>query len=292
MAGRPRTRARREAAERAAAEGDARRRTRVPAAAIQRTREVGAAQAGREFGVKASSLRSALSRGKDEPTPLAPDHLANGDRAAWLHQRADMARQAQQRAEDRADVMVNHGQAAEARNASVVASASGDRARALEDAARAQELHQARITEEQGHAIYATVEALLAALGLPFERSSRRVLAALLRRAAEGHAPSLDAVEPYVQQARDEVRERIRAELREPEPDAEPAPVEDTPALEPTPPEIELDEAPGAPVVPARPAGHRLPSGVTIYDPAPVVRTISPARTGSPSRQPSRWVLR
>jgi hypothetical protein len=295
VAGRPRTRAKREA-ERAG-----KRAKRVDAITRRRILERGEALgnlalAAREAGVNENTARSWRERNCAQPSQTLPQHIAEGDSVATLRAQAAAARSSQAEAEHQADVQIGLGRASEGRNCRVCASMAADGARELEDAARVQELHQAGITEQQGRAIYSTAEALLAALRLPFGRSSRRVLAVLLQSAAEGHAPSLDAVQPYVQQARDEVRERIRAELRdelpEPEPDAEPAPVEDTPALEPTPAEIEPDEAPPAGVVRARPAGHRLPSGVTIYDPAPVTRTVTPARTQPVPPAPSRWSLR
>lgn len=201
MAGRPRTRAKREAEARGK-----RRFDRVAKeAALQRAVEVGSKQAAAELGVSMSTLRSWRKRLADEPSVPAVVEQGQEDsgeglsRADRLRARASRAREAQHRAEDAGDRQIAGNQSAEARNSAVVAGSCADRARELEAAADAAELHEAALSEREGELVLEALSAVFTAIdvALPVEVAEL----ALLGQAVPDEVAA-------------SARERVRARLR------------------------------------------------------------------------------
>lgn len=111
-----------------------------------------------------------------------------------------------QRALEISSQMLGKGAASEARNASVVSGVRADRARELEESARAEELHAGALDRRVGEEVLGLVVAMLGDCGLPVPFS-------LLRGRLEAWpaAPAQDLVE----RGADVLRRAIRQELRE-----------------------------------------------------------------------------
>lgn len=207
MAGKPRTKARREAEARSGKRVD--RAARV--AILQRAEEIGSRAAAAEVGVSMATLRTWRRRLKAEAERASVSLSAESDgappttRAEGLRARAEKAREASSRALDQADALLARGLASEARNASVVCGVHGDRARELEEAARAEESHEVTLTEARARLVLTVIERGYDDLGLPVPRA---FLQALLR----GWPGKVDA--EVIEQAREEVRRSVRAEVR------------------------------------------------------------------------------
>jgi transposase-like protein len=209
MAGRPRTKARREAETRSGTRFD--RPARV--AILKRSDEIGAAAAAKEAGVAVGTLRTWRKRLAEEPSPSPPlsttpatdDAGEPQSRAEQLRAAADKARDASSRALDQADSMLQRGLASEARNAAVVSGTHADRASQLESAAREEEAHQVALTEARGRLVLEVIERGYGDLRLLMPRT---FLQALLR----GWPEAVDA--EIVLHASEEVRRPIRAEIR------------------------------------------------------------------------------
>jgi hypothetical protein len=101
--------------------------------------------------------------------------------------------------------MLARGLASESRNAAVVAGVHADRARELEDAARAEESHEVALTEARGRLVLAAIERGYVDLGLPEPRE-------FVRELLRGWPGPVDP--EIVERAREEVRRPIRGEIR------------------------------------------------------------------------------
>ena len=172
MAGRQLRKAReREAAEAVANRGRRRFDRSQKREALQRAERVGSAQVCRELGISQSTLRTwrrragDLGGGAETQVSLVPDAPAVS-RAEALRREADRAREAQQAAEDRADRDVEAGRSSEARNSAVVAKQRSETAREYEDAARAEEVHQAALARLAGEQLLELLSQTFAAVGL------------------------------------------------------------------------------------------------------------------------------
>lgn len=205
MAGRPRTRAKREAQARVKKRFDPVARDAV----LKRAEEVGTAAAAAEAGVPSATVRTWRKRRADAPVPAVVsvpgepvgdvEGVVSGSRTERLRARAEKARQAQHRAEDRADAMIGQGQAAESRNATVTGAAFAERAVELEAAADAAELHEAALSEAEGALLLGVLDRVFAAIDVAVPQEV--VSAALV-----GEVPS-----EVAGVAREEVRRRLRA---------------------------------------------------------------------------------
>jgi hypothetical protein len=215
MAGRPRTRARREAEQRGAV-GDKTRAKRADPGTVQRVLTqiaagVPIATAAREAGVDPARARKWVARAKDKQEPIVPlpdESVTEGDpltRAERLRVAADKARAASSKALDQADAMLDRGLASESRNAAVVAGVHADRAAELEAAAREEEEHEQRLTEQAGQAVVELIEQAFTAVALP---APRELLRTMLRDPTNAPDPEL------ADRARAEVRRTIAGEVR------------------------------------------------------------------------------
>lgn len=175
MAGKPRTRAR--LAREAAAASRKPVNPALKREALRLADEVGPAEAARRTGVKASTIRMWRTRATKDASnaPTAPSRSSSRSsptrapaaaRADELWRDADRARERARDAEDRGDKWLSRGKASEARNATVVATQRGERARQLEDDARAQELHEVELAKARGEQVIERVSMMFAALGL------------------------------------------------------------------------------------------------------------------------------
>lgn len=199
MAGRPKTRARREAQARVKTRFD-----RVAREAIlQRADAIGAKAAAAEAGVSMSTLRTWRRRAK-AAAPIAkgtpPEDATSVD---GLRRAAEKARASSARALETADSLLARGLASEGRNASVVASVFGDRARELEAAAQAAEAHAVALVQGRGEQVAEMVKAMFAAVDLAVPPEVAR---AVLR--GDGVTPEIASA------AREQVRAKFRAEVR------------------------------------------------------------------------------
>jgi hypothetical protein len=199
MAGRPKTRERREREARKRRFDHAQR-----AAIVEHADKVGPTQAAREAGIAVATIRTWRKRTAEEPKrPAPPQTSERGTRAERLRAAADQARAASSRALDQSDAMLRRGLASEARNAATVAGINADRAQELEASAREEELHEVSVTEQQGKSILALIEAMLSDLGI---EPPRALLAARLMGTPDAE---------LIERAREEVRGPIARELRE-----------------------------------------------------------------------------
>jgi hypothetical protein len=202
MAGSPIKRARREAAARSKGRFTAADRERI----LKRAGEIGAAAAAAEAGCSTATLRTWRRRGVEaSPAVVAESAGVGGSRTETLRMRANRAREAQDRAENRADAMIASGQAAESRNCTVTAAAFGQSAGELEAAAAAAELHEVKLSEAEAHAVLELIGHVLGELELGVPDA---YLAAVLRA---GDGPVAAEI---VEQARSAVLARIRSRLR------------------------------------------------------------------------------
>lgn len=210
MAGKPKTKARLEA-QRASMRARGRFTDGAKRAVLARAETVGAKLAAEEAGVSPATLRTWRARLPAEvemPVAVAASAgagIGSPSGAVGLRAQADKERVAMSRALDQADRLLAKGLASEARNASVVAGVRADRARELEESARAEELHEAALSKATAERVLDLVRAVFADVGLvvPF---------ALLRErlAVWPDAPAAGVVE----QARDLVRRALREEFR------------------------------------------------------------------------------
>ena len=176
MAGRPKTRARRaqEARGKKRFDGVARE------AVLKRAEEVGTAAAAAEVGVPPATVRTWRKRRADAPVPAGvslPDEsvggaegVVSGSRVERLRARAEKARAAQHRAEDRADAMIGTGQAAEARNAMVSATGFAERAAEMEAGARAEELGEVELAQAEGELLLEMIDTVFVVIGVELPR--------------------------------------------------------------------------------------------------------------------------
>jgi len=208
MAGRPRTRAKREAV---ASRGRKRFDSVARAAILKRAEVVGAGVAAAEAGISAATLRTWRKRLADAPErelsslPQEAGGESEGSRAERLRAEAEKARRSSARALDQADSLLTRGLASDARNASVAVGVFAERARELEEAARAEELHAVALGEAMGKLVIAAIERGFEGLGLPVPQT---FVAELLR----GWPAAVD--EGIVDVARGDVRRAIAAEVR------------------------------------------------------------------------------
>jgi hypothetical protein len=218
MAGRPQRKAR--LAREAAAASRRPVKPELKREALRLAEEHGPAEASSRTGVPASTIRmwrtrdkgarpAATQQSEAEAREVPPSPTARAENLRW---KADRAREAQQRAEDRADRMLARGRASEARNASVVAAQRGDRARQLEDDARAEEAHRVALNEAQAELLAGVVRATFEAIELPVAGPMGELGADLLGQAGQGK--SLAPPEPLAANAREIVRAAFRDRLR------------------------------------------------------------------------------
>jgi hypothetical protein len=218
MAGRPRTRERR---EREARERAGKRATPVDPGtrrrAVERAAEVGSAQAAQEFGIAVATIRSWRRRLKAEPATTDDVSGAEG-----LRLKAEETRAMSVRALEQADRLLGRGLASEGRNAATTAAILGDRAGEMERAARDEEVHVHRLAGAEAELIAGAIEAFADALGVNMaeDAPARKVWAALLRQVSQTSRDAsgpveLEAPEREVEQVRSELRERVRRELRD-----------------------------------------------------------------------------
>jgi hypothetical protein len=217
MAGQPETKRRREREAAAAA-----RRPVDPALkreALQLAEKHGPTEASRRTGVKAGTIRAWKARVAKAAQPrrsaatrrTTPGAVRRQEgelpatRAEALWADAERAREGSRQAEERGDAMLRKSRAAEARNAAVVATQRGERARQLEDDARAAEEHEAKLAETMGRLVLDLVGAVLSDVGLPTPTD-------LLRARLAGWPAEPDA--DVVTAAREEVCRAIRTEVR------------------------------------------------------------------------------
>jgi hypothetical protein len=163
MAGRPRTRERRERERRSGRRFDDAARRSI----LKRAEEIGPAAAAGEAEVSPGTLRTWRRRLAERvPTPVPVAEVDGLSRADRLRLKADRARSTQQAAEDRADQQIGNGQSAEARNSSVVAAQRAERAAEYEAAARAEELHEVALAKAAGEEIVGAFEKVFSIVGL------------------------------------------------------------------------------------------------------------------------------
>ena len=179
--------------------------------ALQRASEVGSARVCRELNISASTLRSWRRRLASEPdvgevVEVPSDATSSQSRAQKLRREADRAREAQRAAEDRADRDVEAGRSSEARNSAVVAKQRSETAREYEDAARAEEVHQAALARLAGEQLLELLSQTFAAVGLTLPSevaqavlSGREVPAAVKARAMERSRRELELTEHRVE---------------------------------------------------------------------------------------------
>jgi hypothetical protein len=179
-------------------------------AILKRAEEVGPAVAAREANVAVGTLRTWRKRLAESSSASVVGVSVEVDsdgvglsRAVRLRARAARAREAEHRAVDRADSMIASGQAAESRNAMVSATGFADRARDLEEAAAAAELHEVALSEAAGKLVVDLVGRAFELVGLPVPTVLMGVLLA-------GGEPDVGVVE----QACAEVRRLIAGEVR------------------------------------------------------------------------------
>jgi hypothetical protein len=224
MTGRPVTKARREREAAAASRRPV--KPEVKREALQLAEEVGPAEAARRTGQKASTIRMWKTRAAQAAKPRAKatpqagssagestsESVSPTTRAEKLRARAEKAREAEFRAEDRADAQIGKNQSAEARNSMVSANSFSERAAELEESARLQELHEVALSEAQGRLVLDLVGSVFDDVSLPRPDG---LLQARLQAWPGDPNPEL------VAQARDEVRrviaQEVRAELAEAE---------------------------------------------------------------------------
>lgn len=217
MAGRPEAKRRREREAAAAA-----RRPVDPALkreALQLAEEHGPAEAAKRTGLRAATIRTwrardaARARPRASTSSSAPSATPPTDddaappttRAQTLRARAEKAREAQWRAEDRADKQIGKGQSAESRNAMVSANSFAERAAALDADADAAELHEVALSQTQGRLVLELLGAVFDDVALPRPD-------ALLRARLAGWPADPDA--SVVEEARELLRRPIAAEER------------------------------------------------------------------------------
>jgi hypothetical protein len=222
MAGQPETKARREREARAAA-----RRPVDPVLkreALQLAEEHGPTEASRRTGVKAATIRAWRARAAKAARPRrAPSSSrpASGaarrgegeppaTRAEALWADADGAREGSRQAEERGDRMLARGRAAEARNAAVVATQGGERARQLEDDARSQEEHELSLARGRGEQVLEVLARCFAAVDVALPSD---VAQAVLRGEEVGEEVAAAAREAARRPIRAEVRGEVLAEL-------------------------------------------------------------------------------
>jgi hypothetical protein len=131
---------------------------------------------------------------------------------------------AQFAAEDRAEAQIAGNQSGESRNSMVTANSLSDRARELEAAADAAELHEAAMMAGHGERIVAVFEAVFAALGLPVPVS---VLECALRGEPIGEELAVGERELVLRGVRQVVErelETARFEVSAPAAEREPTP--------------------------------------------------------------------
>lgn len=154
--------------------------------ALQRAAEVGAAQAGRDLGLSAATIRAWRRRSGQAGPP------AGMDPQTWAQAKETGARDAWTAAREALAEVRRHlkdGKARDARDAALSFAILVDKSGVLEAAAAAAEAADfargTRLAQEQANALAGVIGALFAALGVPLG-PARPVLATLLRQAAAG----------------------------------------------------------------------------------------------------------
>jgi hypothetical protein len=220
MAGRPRTRERREREQRERAPGGAKPRAKradpgTMQRVVARVAEVGAAQAAREAGISPALARKWVEREKAKPQPtLLPDETPtpNGmpnTQAERLRAEAEKLREASRQALTQGTVLIGQGKSSEARNAAVLGGVLHDRAQEVEASARLEESHAVQLTQARGQLVLDVIERGYADLGLlPVPRT---FIASLLRTWPD--PVDLATIEQGRAQIERPIRAAVRAEL-------------------------------------------------------------------------------
>lgn len=156
-------------------------------ACVRRAQEVGGAQAAREYGVNAATVRKWIQRyeGEDDKKPLIAEGIPPAEKIAALRLAAERNRAASVRALELADGHVTKGAAGEGRAASAVAAALAEASRELEAAAHSEEAHQQRLAEATAREVAAVLRGFAAALGVA-EDVAGRISRDLLSQAVAG----------------------------------------------------------------------------------------------------------
>jgi hypothetical protein len=182
-----------------------------------------------EFHVQPATIRSWRRRVKAEGD--APAEAVNGSAPtpSAMRQKADEARAMSLRALEQADRMISRSQGSEARNAATTSAILAERATELEQAAREEESHQARIAQADGEAIAKLMRTFHHLVGLPDAwggdawrggsraKAAEKLFGQMLREMGTRGEPRFELKPPreLVADARREIIERFRDELRD-----------------------------------------------------------------------------
>jgi hypothetical protein len=208
------------------------------AQALRIAAEHGAAEASRQTGVQASTIRAWKSR---ENVAVPPSEINDIER---LRRTADQARRVADAAIKRIGETLPNSR--NPRDLSISVGVLLDKAQQLSENLQALEDRDIRISQQQTEVLVVVVEMFFESVGLPLgeptlRAAPRALLAALLRQAGEGAAMSPPGVE--TEAARTWVRERVAEDLRptlraeierelhDQEPDSELADVSDRPRV-------------------------------------------------------------
>ena len=230
------------------------------ARALQIAAERGAAQASRETGVPAGTIRAWRARSEDPAQRSAQDSRAQGDRQK---QGADRMWKVAEASTRKALEAIERGDTLAAQRLMVTAGISADKTGQLEEASARTAERQVRLAGNQGQLMALIDRMFFEAVGIPWSMPVRRLLASLYRQAEEidrdgAVAVSPDLAEAAAQDVREHFARLLRAEFERDRMErlALPAPsqpVDDVVPAEPIGAEAE--------VVDAEPVGDELPSG-------------------------------
>ena len=178
--------------------------------ALQRAAEVGAAQASRETGVPAGTIRA--WRARDAEARAVSVASADVDDVERLRRIAAKSRQAAEQAIDRLNEVIPHSK--DPQRLSVSVGVLIDKAQMLADTVLALDERRVRMTQRDSKAIVALFQAFFAAVGLPLETGGpiAGVLASMLRQAGE-NLELVAAPPDKTEAARAAIRDTIRKEL-------------------------------------------------------------------------------
>jgi hypothetical protein len=180
------------------------------AEALQRAAQVGVAQAAREFGIPAGTIRAWRHRSGEAGPPARVDVQ---DWAARKQQGAEDAWQAAQAALAKVTELLEAGKTGDAQRAALTMAITLDKSAMLEAGAQAAHDRDIRLRQENAALVAAVFELLLEAIGLRKSQAAKRCCADLLRQASRGEPMVVSPVDAEAVQA--ELRRRIGAELRE-----------------------------------------------------------------------------
>jgi hypothetical protein len=152
--------------------------------ALRLAKELGAAEAARQSGVPAATIRSWLHRAGESGPP------AGADPENWASSKEAGARQAWQTAHQalgRVRELLDAGKTADAQRAALTFAILIDKSGVLETAAQAAQQRQAKLTEAQAHEMHELLVCLHSTIGTDCPEA-RKLLASLLRQAGAKRA--------------------------------------------------------------------------------------------------------